>query len=101
MAINDIATLDTLPDDALDHDRLDTGNLFPLRCGAVRQLWRLFTFADEQPALQQLVAGMEAREPRDQVRGLSSESRCRGRWSQLTPQLGLFPHPCPAASLRD
>jgi hypothetical protein len=70
MAMNDLTTLDSRVHFALEQERSDSGYYFRLLCGTLRELWRLFKVADEQPAIGELIDNLvpDAKEPYDDVR---------------------------------
>lgn len=72
MAMNDLVTLDGLIHDALDAGRPEAPYYLRLLCGALRELWKLFDAADNEPAIAQLINDLDeqAREPYSQVREL-------------------------------
>jgi hypothetical protein len=72
MAMNDLVTLDGQIHDALDNDGPGATYFLRLLCGTLRELWRLFQVADEDPEVAKLIDGLvsEAREAYDEVREL-------------------------------
>ena len=72
MAMNDLVTLDGRIHDALDADRPEAPYYLRLLCGTLRELWRLFDAADNEPGVRKLVDSLdpEARQPYAEVRDL-------------------------------
>jgi hypothetical protein len=72
MAMNDLATIDGKIHDALEVDDPGASYFFRLLCGTLREIWRLFQVADDEPEVKKLINGLvdDARKPYDEVHEL-------------------------------
>jgi hypothetical protein len=61
MAMNDLITLDGHIHDALNASRPEAPYYLRLLCGVLRELWRLFDVADNEPEVMQLIDDFETK----------------------------------------